>query len=1566
MMTQFDSQYGLFFPILPPSVNQPELIREYSKYGEIIECSVIRRDNIPEKDGYAFLRFQHYESAMQALDDTLPPVFYNPNTNSLFRLECHFADSKDTLFVSNVPTTLSESALSFRLALDGSERSRGHGWLTFRTHEESHSAMRRLSGHTILGNTLVCYFARRRVVDPRLIENSTSLFISGLPDMTTLKLQQSLRKVIPKSCLPCFHFVSVPSSQRTGRALGHALMHFSCHHSAQMTMATLVSQPFFGAHLNVEWSVNNELKARNEERFLNPRDQAAFNQQALNSSRRTFTPCEHAKPLPVNGEIPKFRDYQHYPPAANYQPNPSTAHLSADERQIVPVLIEDHTWSLLTTCPWKRLALDESVHQDNSTQNSTTPLNPPDLSRKLPIISPPAFSVQPTQPTQPGPMVIQSTPVVPLTQQGSLLPKPIILPQTRGTKTHSTPLLGLIHQAQQKVARPSNFSQMDANQLQFSNVQSMNGPTVNHSPPDLPPTVPTQPAVGGTKISSLSTLNPTSQPFYSSKPKEIKASANSQKEIVQPTGRAPSPPIRPQIPPQVTNNTHITPLPTINNIPMRISLPPASVLPPATLQAKQLNSREHQHHTHPVTLPLPQPQPSPSVVAREVVEAPKRIEKHLSQQQPVSPPKSPPISSGPFLTPAQFHRLAVRIQAAHLAVQQQEQRRLNPDSPFRSDQELEQIALNQIVKDNIPQETLELFVRENLAKHPNLIQLLDDPVLNQQDQPKTELSVQHFEQIAIDQLKAQNLTQPQYEQVAIKLVARQLAIQQQEAILKNKEEVLVSEQQLEHTAAQQLIAQNFTPDQIRLLVVQLLGNQLFQNHKQQQLARQEQLKKRPTIHLTVEEIFTHPELAHLSMEHKHFIIKNPEMFGLKLHHHRRGRSTTRDRQGSRSSRSGSGSSSSGSSYASSGSGSGSSYSGSSKSGSRSSSRSSSSDSMSSLESASFFNRRHAMNRYLTQDNPFHSPFFSSFHLPQQNKNQQKDESGQKMDQKQAESTAAMGQVVGKEGNQQTQTGMTKPTQVQPSFDLPLSPRHEITPASPPHVANNREEAGEAGIQPGSSFLHPEDENELDNAQFHHPFSSHPPISMNWDEPQLHSQIDPISHLDNLQSSFSFEPDTTNPNSDPTSSIPLTITPTIPASENQPSPRQSPVSTADDKIGPSETLIFEPPTEILLENQNLGFFDAGSNLADAAKFQQAIGVQYGQDEGDAEFERLKSQNAPQIEPENDPKILEVEDLPSDDIDMNPIQNVSPVLSARQETTQEKSRNVSILDTPVANYDVELVRLEYEERQLELEISNNDLKLENRRLRQELEKERRATKRIQQLFDGQSEELSVAVNELRRLIEKEEEIRSLRIRLEGHLKILEEKKDVHTQETQTDNFVEPQEKADMTPILKQTGMIDPLFIPAPKQTYKRAFDKNHLPTEVRPRLTSTEGRSQSASQKGNRSKDAVPITRKSDMQPPMIVKPKTDSLIPQNESKLSKSENTLSRTLKPSKPAIPPTSQHTIAGTSLLEDELRFDSDSLLRTRPVIPPLKLGKLSALSDSKPLQKYQYNSSLSRKKKN
>ncbi|KAA6385642.1 MAG: hypothetical protein EZS28_018829 [Streblomastix strix] len=304
--------YGIFVAAIPWWVGERDLRIAFCRYGRITEVSIIHKRNSPSGDNYAFLRFKRIRSTLMALDDPNPPCFRTSESNSLLRLKTAYADTKNCLFLVNIPQTLNQHAVKdvleqytkipishFVLATHPDGSSRGHGWASYSTHALAVDALQKLTGFVFGGSTIVAYFAKKRNFDPRILRRIRSLFIKGIKlTVTKTELTAFVTSLLPPSALECFKSVNIPldmignfnAEQRqnelliqsqlgekqlsqqsqlaigltspfglgTHRPMGHAFAHFRCKESAGLALAALEGVQFEGRPLHVEWALPRE------------------------------------------------------------------------------------------------------------------------------------------------------------------------------------------------------------------------------------------------------------------------------------------------------------------------------------------------------------------------------------------------------------------------------------------------------------------------------------------------------------------------------------------------------------------------------------------------------------------------------------------------------------------------------------------------------------------------------------------------------------------------------------------------------------------------------------------------------------------------------------------------------------------------------------------------------------------------------------------------------------------------------------------------------------------------------------------------------------------------------------------------------------------------------------------------------------------------------------------------------------------------------------------------------------------------------------------------------------
>ncbi|KAK2956477.1 hypothetical protein BLNAU_8531 [Blattamonas nauphoetae] len=363
--------YGLFFPFFPPFIQKQEMIDLYSKYGEILELSIIHPDPDSRQDGYAFLRFEHLISALQALADPTPPLFMHPFTRRPFSLEAHFGDQKATLFLNNLPRAYSNSAmkdildqftsirsLTFTYAKDPAHRKEGQAWISYNTHEEAYNSHRKLSGQILNGHSIIAYFARRRVVDPRPSMESPYVKLSRFDPGTTIDaIHNVFATVIDPSVMNCLEEIVVQHEEKVNAEGKIVKRKDEDEDQGPITILSVL------LYFQCEFCVDTAIQTLNQT-LLNGSPLQATKEHGRTTDRlekRKILPpipiCTHQALIPSESV---FQSTGLVPPSSNYSPNDLQSMSVEDRKEVNIYLPSDKLHhSPHPACPWTRLALDD-------------------------------------------------------------------------------------------------------------------------------------------------------------------------------------------------------------------------------------------------------------------------------------------------------------------------------------------------------------------------------------------------------------------------------------------------------------------------------------------------------------------------------------------------------------------------------------------------------------------------------------------------------------------------------------------------------------------------------------------------------------------------------------------------------------------------------------------------------------------------------------------------------------------------------------------------------------------------------------------------------------------------------------------------------------------------------------------------------------------------------------------------------------------------------------------------------------------------------------------------------
>lgn len=257
---------GLYVGNLHNSVHEGMLQEIFCQLGQVVDVKVIRDKATGVSLGYGFVKFFNQEHAQAALHALNGRTIYGQElrVNWAFQREKieevgpHFQ-----IFVGDLSPEVNERILleAFQHVCTGcadarvmwdsaTGRSKGYGFMTFRSKEDAQHAIQTMNGEFIGSRRVRCGWAQHKesdAVDPDTISKmdprNSNVYIGNLsPDVTEQDLREHFERF--------GHLKAEPKVYRKG---AYGFVEFSTHESAVSAIYEMQHYELKGKHLKVHW-----------------------------------------------------------------------------------------------------------------------------------------------------------------------------------------------------------------------------------------------------------------------------------------------------------------------------------------------------------------------------------------------------------------------------------------------------------------------------------------------------------------------------------------------------------------------------------------------------------------------------------------------------------------------------------------------------------------------------------------------------------------------------------------------------------------------------------------------------------------------------------------------------------------------------------------------------------------------------------------------------------------------------------------------------------------------------------------------------------------------------------------------------------------------------------------------------------------------------------------------------------------------------------------------------------------------------------------------------------------
>ncbi|KAK2944532.1 hypothetical protein BLNAU_20538 [Blattamonas nauphoetae] len=315
---------------IPSSVTEADIKAAFSVFGTIVKSSFFPKKPGPftEHPMASVIQFTTLEECYEAIDRKPPITFLDPHTNTQVPVQVSLHDENNTLYLINLPFKMTEQQIQeviesvaeipverFVLGKRFDGKSKGFGWATYSTHKQALTAKAALNDYPISERfKLAVSFARRRGVDPRLVEKIRTLYVKNIPlsiSSSALKelFEQMITQELDRQKLEhpplIIDAVIIPHDHKTQLQMNHAFVHFASKDMAIIGYDLLQGYQMDRGSLYVEWAEPRENRQANEKEGALPpkkKNERKNPQQVMQPSPLTQPPITHYHPERVKIE----------------------------------------------------------------------------------------------------------------------------------------------------------------------------------------------------------------------------------------------------------------------------------------------------------------------------------------------------------------------------------------------------------------------------------------------------------------------------------------------------------------------------------------------------------------------------------------------------------------------------------------------------------------------------------------------------------------------------------------------------------------------------------------------------------------------------------------------------------------------------------------------------------------------------------------------------------------------------------------------------------------------------------------------------------------------------------------------------------------------------------------------------------------------------------------------------------------------------------------------------------------------------------------------------------------
>ncbi|KAF2076968.1 hypothetical protein CYY_001744 [Polysphondylium violaceum] len=258
-----ENDFGVFISDIARGVTDTMLKEEFQKFGDVVEAVVVKNKHSGETKGYGFVKFASINDVRAAIDSNNPPIFKDQATGKSQVVKITLADSKNTLYIGNIPKGLLESEVKEKLEeigetqmkhfyFEGGEN-RTHGYAQFRDHDATIKALKLIQKSSTFTASLTPSSQKKNTLDKQ--PSTKVLFIRGIKNQEEA---DQLRRQLGSDLI---EKVIVPLDSQKKVPLGHAFIYCNTISDAKEIMSSYSTIDFQGKKLNITWGLPKQRKS---------------------------------------------------------------------------------------------------------------------------------------------------------------------------------------------------------------------------------------------------------------------------------------------------------------------------------------------------------------------------------------------------------------------------------------------------------------------------------------------------------------------------------------------------------------------------------------------------------------------------------------------------------------------------------------------------------------------------------------------------------------------------------------------------------------------------------------------------------------------------------------------------------------------------------------------------------------------------------------------------------------------------------------------------------------------------------------------------------------------------------------------------------------------------------------------------------------------------------------------------------------------------------------------------------------------------------------------------------